>query len=129
MLLLAALALTVTRASADTGAVLLKAGVKKDNKNLPNAPSTADSSPQRELAVPATAPNAIFAPSPSMAPMKLVAPILGGVAGLAALGGVIAISVMPKPSPEPAVPGTSSLRAAGKQLGGAAPAAVQTTLT
>jgi hypothetical protein len=136
MLLLAALALTVTRASADTGAVLLKTGVKnnnkskKDAKGLPNAPSTADSSPQRELLVPGQAPNAIFQPSTSMPLTKLIAPIVGGVAGAAALAGVITLSVMKKPKPEPAAPGaTSSFAAAGKALGGATPAAVQTTLT
>lgn len=136
MLLLAALALTVTRASADTGAVLLKAGVKKDNKNkkdakgLPIAPSTADSSPQRELLMPGQAPNpsAIFQPSTSMPLTKMIAPILGGVAGAAALAGVITLSVMKKPAPDPASGPATSFRAAGNQLGGAAPAAVETTL-
>jgi len=135
VLVLAALALSLTRASADTGAPIWKlslASAKKGKtqpeaqgllnslaaqpapQQLPPQPdiglgaSPQDSAPDREASI---ADSAIFQPSTPSPLAKYVGPIIGGVVGAGALAGVIAISVMKKPKTNKAAEGPPALSA------------------
>lgn len=150
LLLVAALALCVTRASAETGAVaapkpnFLGGSSKKNAKTEPEAQGLAqpgsaqadsaeslpDSAPAREASDPIFADPGVTTPIP---PMHIIGPVLGGVAGAATLAGVIAISVMKKPKPQydgaPPSAGFSARTSGDAAAAPAAAAEIATSLT